>query len=198
MEEKWGVRIVKKVADILFCHLFYRVKYQNMEILNKQKHYILCPNHSHILDPIWLGVKIENVHVMAKSELFKNKIIGNFFRYLGAFPVRREKNDLASTKYAISIVQKGQNKLIIFPEGGILKPDLRGKKIKRGAIYISGMANVPMIPVTITQRPKLFSKVMITFKEPMIVQQDILEDKERMTQMSEQLLHQLYKKDKIL
>ena len=79
--------------NIFLCHFIYRVKFENLERVSQFDKCIVCPNHSHILDPVWLYAKVDHMHMMAKSELFKNKIMGAFLRFYGAFPIKRGKKD---------------------------------------------------------------------------------------------------------
>lgn len=187
------IQFVKWLCNVILCHLFYQVRFENLEILKKYPKCLLCPNHSHILDPVWIYTKVQNMHMMAKSELFKNKILGKIFRYFGAFPVRREQHDTGSTRYAIELL-KGQEKcrLLIFPEGGIIKDNKKLRKVKGGAVFIAATTDLPIIPIRITVKHKIFSKVKITFKLPIQIDKDVLKDKERRREESNRLLNNIY------
>ena len=89
---------------------------------------------------------------------------------------------------------KEHRQLLIFPEGGILKTDDEiGKRIRKGAIFVAAKMKLPIIPVYITRRPKLFSKVNVIFGKPFYVEQEILSDKEKLKNKSKELIDIIYK-----
>lgn len=67
------------------CRILFRVKYENLDVLNKYDKCLICPNHSRIFDPVFLYPKIDNMYSVAKSELFKNKFVSNFLSYCMPF-----------------------------------------------------------------------------------------------------------------
>lgn len=188
-------KIVVFLVNVFLCHVFYRVKYLNLNNVTKFEQCIIAPNHSHILDPVWIYPKIKNLNIIAKSELFENKLMGWFLKKFGAFPIRRGKKDARSLIYAIKILKDDKkSKLLIFPEGGILKDDKRGKHITDSCVYIAGKTELPIIPVHITENPKLFSKIIIDFGTEMNVNSQILKDKEKIKEKSRDLLLKIYSK----
>ena len=80
--------------------------------------YVVCANHISATDPICLcyAFKKNQVHFMAKKELFKIPVFSGFIRLLGAFPVDRSGSDVGAIKTAISLVGDG-GCLGIFPQG---------------------------------------------------------------------------------
>lgn len=183
----------RKVVIRIVCHFLFRVKYENAEILNEFDKCLICPNHSRIFDPIFLFPKIENMYSMAKSDLFKNKIMANFLTYHNVFPIDRERADIAGVKKAIKLLKDNEKiKLLIFPEGRVLKDEKERGNIKDGAIYIASMTEVPIIPVYITARPNFFSKVIVKFGNPIATNKQNLKDKEKMKNESQKLLTEIY------
>ena len=51
------------LLKFLFSHLLFRVKYVNLENMNKIEKGVVCPNHSCIFDPFWVYFKVENMLV---------------------------------------------------------------------------------------------------------------------------------------
>lgn len=185
-------KIIVFLVNIFICHVFYHVKYENINVVKKLDKCIICPNHSHILDPVWIYPKIDNMHIMAKSELFKNKIISKILKYFGAFPIRRGQKDAKSLIYSINVLKNNnKSKLLIFPEGGILSKDKRKIYITNGATYISAKTQIPIVPVYIKENPKIFSKILIVFGEPMEIGQ-ISKNKELLDEKSQELLKNIY------
>lgn len=185
--------ITRKVVLGIVCHLLFRIKYENTEVLEKFDKCLICPNHSRIFDPIFLFPKVDNMYSMAKSELFKNKILGDFLEYHNVFPIDRERADVSGVKKAIRLLKKNDKiKLLIFPEGRVLKDKKERGKIKDGAMYIASMVEVPIIPVYITARPKFFSRVTVKFGEPIFTSKKNLKDKEKVKSESRRLMTEIY------
>ena len=134
-------KIMKTLVKGLCCHFIYRVRYIGLEKIDNKKKYIICPNHSNVLDPTFIFPIVDNLSIMAKSEIFKNKLLAKLFRRYRVFPVNREKRDVKSTLHAIECLNLEENsKLLMFPEGGILKKkeELRNK-VKNGAVYFAAV-----------------------------------------------------------
>lgn len=185
--------IMKKLITIFICKILYHVKYIGMEKIDDKKKYIICPTHSSIYDPTFIFPKVTGLAMMAKSELFKNPILNKGFRHYGAFPVDRSIKDIQSLLYSIESLDKYDNsKLLIFPEGGILKDELVGKKVKNGAIYIASETKIPVIPVYITRHPKKFHRVYVIFGDSYTIPEDIRENKEKVIEYSKELLKKMY------
>ena len=128
------------------AYLVFRLKVTNRKIIPKTGGIIIAGNHISDWDPPFVGVSVpRGVHFMAKSELFKNPIIGSFLGGLGAFPVYRKSavnRDALNT--AADIVNRG-NALIIFPEG------TRSKTVKMlppkpGVGYVAHSTGAPVYP----------------------------------------------------
>lgn len=137
--------------------------------LPKSGKYIICPNHISNMDPVFLIMSQKRqIFFMAKSELFKNKIIKKFLYAIGAFPVQRKKGDTKAINKSYDIL-KNNNVLGIFIEGTRSK-DGEFLKPKSGAAMISYKTNTPVIPVYITpkkgKRVKPFKKTIIFYGDP--------------------------------
>ena len=89
---------------------------------------------------------------MAKSEVFKYPILGKLFKHYNVFPVDRNKTDSKSLFHSINIFkQPGNQELLIFPEGKVIKNESEiGKIAKKGVVFISANCNVPIVPVYIS------------------------------------------------
>ena len=68
-------KLIRKIIIALSCHILFRVKYENEEVLEKIDKCLICPNHSRVFDPMFLLPKVDNMYSMAKSELFKHKLV---------------------------------------------------------------------------------------------------------------------------
>ena len=82
----------------------------------------------------------------------------------------------------------------LFPEGGIFKENYKynKRKTKSGAVYLSAIANVPIIPVHITVRPKFFSTVTVTFGDAIFPDKAVLKNKKLLKENATKLINQIY------
>ena len=173
-------KIMKTLVKGLCCHFIYRVRYIGLEKIDNKKKYIICPNHSNVLDPTFIFPIVDN--------------LAKLFRRYRVFPVNREKRDVKSTLHAIECLNLEENsKLLMFPEGGILKKkeDLRNK-VKNGAVYFAAESGVPILPVFITRRPHLFQKVYVVIGDIIEIPTDIKDDKEKIREYSKKMINIIY------
>ena len=185
--------IVKWIIRVLFCNIFYRVKFINKENEEKLDKCIICPNHSNFFEPAWIYSKTKDICIMAKAELFLNKFLAMIYKSLGVFPIRRGEHDVRSLIHAINLFKEvDKRKLLIFPEGERMKIDEEKGKAKVGPAYIAYKANVPIVPVYITKNAKVFSKVKIIYGEPIYITEEIAKDKKKIEQFSIEMLDKCY------
>ncbi len=192
-------KIMKKLVKIVCCNIIYRVKYIGIEKIDNNKKYVICPNHSNILDPTFIFPIVDNLSIMAKSEIFKNKLAAKILKRYRVFPVNRKERDVKSTLHAIECLNLENNsKLLIFPEGGIIKDskEIR-KKVKNGAVYISAKSGVEILPIFITRRPHIFQKVYVIIGDSINIPKEIRHDKEKIKEYSTKMINNIYDLEKI-
>ena len=101
-----------------FMIRFFKLKGVGLENLPKKGPYVICANHSHLLDPFFIGALVRRpLFQMASNEFFRKPLLRRFMWAMGAFPRKKGFSDIKSIKYAIGLVKKG-HPLIIYPEGG--------------------------------------------------------------------------------
>ena len=133
--------------------LTLRIKVTGAENLPAEGGYVVCANHTSLLDVLALGASLKRLlRYMAKMELFKFKPFGWLLKKVGAFPVDRSKGDIGAIKTALSFV--GQGELVcIFPQGTrIMKKDPATTKVKSGAGMICAHAKCGAVPVFIKSK----------------------------------------------
>lgn len=131
---------------------------------------VLCANHSSWSDPflLWFAAtKKHFLHIMAKAELFKIPVLSFFMRQLSVIPVDRGHSDVQAIKSSLRCLKEG-GKLGIFPEGTRAKED-NVIEAKRGAVRIADRAGVPVVPVYIPRKKKLFRKTTVIIGKPYYV-----------------------------
>lgn len=156
--------IVRGIVKVIF-KIIYRIEVIGKENIDNQGKLIVCSNHSHIFDPILLAIIYpEQLHFMAKIELFKNKFLSYIFRKLGAFPISRKETDLSAIKNALRVLK--QDKVLgIFPEGTrVTEFDL--KNAKPGTALLSVKSKSPILPIYIEGNYKIFSKIRVYIGKP--------------------------------
>ncbi len=158
-------KLLRSILRLLF-KLLYRVSIIGTIELSDNIGYMICSNHIHMFDPIFIGCFTDRqISFMGKKELFDKAIIGSIFKKLGAFPVDRSKGDLGALKTAIEILSSN-NVMAMFPEGTRSKTGEIGE-FKRGAALIASRADVPIVPVKIVGKYKLFGKMELRIGEPL-------------------------------
>lgn len=185
---------MKNFVNMFFCHFLFRVSYDGLENLELYPKYLVCPNHSNIFDPFFIYPKTSNLYIMAKSELFGHKLFGKLLKRYNVFPVNRNTKDPGSLLYSMEIFKTDTpTQLLIFTEGGVVKYEKDiGKKVKNGATFISANLDIPIIPAYITRRPRLFSKVHVTFGKPIFNNKEILKNKSDLRSASMELVNKIY------
>ena len=144
--------------------LFFRIKVAGRENIPEKGGYILCCNHTHFMDVVWLVIAFPHpVCFMAKQELFKNKFIAKILKKMGAFPVARGTGTGGTTAIhtAEKLVNSG-NVLGIFPEG-TRNPHGRPKAAKSGVAVIANSTGADVVPVSVYYEGKMsiFKKITL-------------------------------------
>ena len=134
-----------------------RVRVVNPENEPLDKNYIVCCNHTALLDVAVIAASLKRqVSFMAKKEVFKVPILNWFVKSMGAFPVDRKSGDVGAIKKTIEILNGGSC-VGIFPQGTRCPyKNPRETEIKDGIGMVAKRADVGILPVAIkTKKGKL-------------------------------------------
>ena len=118
---------------------------------------VICPNHTTAGDPFYVVFAFGRKHVMramAKVEIMRVPLIGWILSKAGVFGVDRANTDLKAVKTALKFLKAG-DKLLMFPEGTRVHEG-ESVEAKTGAALFATRAGVPLLPVYIPARKKLF------------------------------------------
>ncbi len=165
---KFCVSLLRPIVKIFFPYEV--VGKENVDKISGG--YILCSNHLSAWDPIFLMiVHPRPVYFMAKSELFKNRILSRILYAVGAFPVKRGKGDGDAIKRATEISSSGKI-LGIFIEGTRSKTG-EFLRPRSGVALVASETAAPILPVCITgssedNKIHVFKKTVIVYGEPII------------------------------
>ena len=142
----------------------------NIKVVNKDREpdgggYVVCANHVSATDPIALcyAFRKNQVHFMAKKELFKVLLLAQLIKVMGAFPVDRGGNDVGAVKTAISLVNEKKT-MGIFPQGHrYVGVDPRGTKTKNGVALIATKTRADILPCYIWRKKNKFKLFRRTY-----------------------------------
>ena len=185
--------LVKSLFKVLFT-IFLRLHVEGTENIPKNGPLVIACNHLSLLDPPVLGTAAtRKVHFMAKEELFV-PILGDIYKILGAFPVRRGGADRAAIKHGIDILESNQV-LAIFPEGTRSRTGKLGKA-QPGALMMASKARATIVPACIIgtdykRQGRIWPKVTVRFGKPLAFPEDAVVNKEFLHAMTEELMQHI-------
>ncbi len=162
--------------------LIFRIKVIDPENEPLDGGYVVCANHISATDPIVISYafKRNQLHFMAKKELFKIPVLKSLISMLGAFPIDRGGNDVGAIKKAVGIVEEGKC-LGVFPQGHRYpSEDPRKTETKNGAALIATRTEADIVPVYIWckgKKQRIFKRTYVVIGEK-IPFEDFKYDKE--------------------
>lgn len=151
-----------------YYNLFWPSRVKGMENIPAEGGFILCSNHVHWRDPLFLAVRLQKRRYtfLAKAELFRTAIgrliLGE--RGWGGIPINRGHSDLNAVRKALKVIADGHG-LGIFPQGTRSR-DNTPTPMLNGVSMIAVRAKVPIIPVYIDGPYRLFHHVDVTVGAP--------------------------------
>ena len=164
-------RHFNKFLNVMRCLIippFYLLKpfrfYGNRKVKDGACVYI-C-NHYAMLDPAYAAALTwEQIHFVAKKELFSNPIMNFLLKKVKAIGVNRDGNDARSLLDCFKCLKNGE-KLCIFPEGTRNKTDEEMLPFHHGAAAIAIKCKAPIVPMVIYKKPRFFRMTHILIGDP--------------------------------
>ncbi|HGZ5385778.1 TPA: lysophospholipid acyltransferase family protein [Staphylococcus aureus] len=138
--------VISKILNFILVKMSKSLYVIGKDNIPKDSKYVVTCTHESYNEVIMLGMALypNQIHYMAKKELFKNKWIGKFLTSLNAFPVDRENPGPSTLKRPINLLK--DNKTVgIFPTGS--RTSQEGAPLKRGASTIAMLSKSPILPV---------------------------------------------------
>ncbi len=128
---------------------------------------IISSNHTSNLDAILLALHSwEKKYYLAKKELFSNKFSSAFYKSIGCIKIDREKSDINAIKQSLKVLKENK-KLVIFPEGTrVNKENMQLGEVKHGVAMFATKAKVPIVPMFVSKKPKLFRRTKVFIGKP--------------------------------
>lgn len=156
----FAANVVKIILSI-----FGRIKVYQKDKLPEKGGYIIACTHTGWVDILWLGVALlpNQIHYMAKKELFQTKFTKWLMTVLNAFPVDRENPGPSTIKIPRKLLK--EKKIIgIFPSGTRTTEEV---PLKRGAVTIAAYGKAPIVPAAYVG-PNNF-KDLLKFQKPKLI-----------------------------
>lgn len=174
--------ILKQLLKFATRLYFVEVSSVNQDKVPKTGPVILAANHpSSILDSVILATELPRpVHYLAKSELFKSRVLAALYRGVGAIPIERgqqpEQHE-QTFKHLYELFERGQC-VGIFPEGRN-SPTMQVAKLRTGTARIAfgaeernrwqlGLTIVP-VGLNFESRELFLSAVQLRYGDPIRV-----------------------------
>lgn len=131
---------------------------------------IVCCNHLSNADVIILIASMKNqIHFLAKEELFRVPLIGQLVRAIGAFPIKRGVADVGAIKKTIALAKAGHT-VGFFPQGTRKAGAFPSQDTVRSGIgMIASHTKVDILPVALVAkgfRIKAFRKTKLVIGKP--------------------------------
>jgi len=160
--EKRFQNILYRIAVPLFTWAFH-LSVVGRENIPDEGGALIASNHVSYLDPPILGAALKReLFYMARDTLFRPKPVGDFLRYLNAFPVKRDRPDRKALKTAITLLESGKL-VLVFPEGTRSYDGSLGKP-HLGVGFIVYHSTVPVIPTYISGTEKALPRGALLIK----------------------------------
>ena len=153
-------RFLKGLLNIV-VQIIFPYKFVGNKKIDKGVPCVLVGNHYRLWDIVHMAcASKDRVHFISKKEVYDNKFLGFLAKKIEAIPVSRDGNDLKAVMTALKYLKKGE-KIAMFPEGKrnrtyeILLP------LKGGAALFAIKAKVPVYPVVLDGKTKLFRRTKV-------------------------------------
>lgn len=163
--EKTGLYTFARWVIGFIYRVFFWAKARGTEHFPADQNCIILGNHISAWDPLTVAVfyKVSEIHFMAKDTLFRNRFLAALLTRLHAIPVRRGETDMGAMRSAMQVLRDGQV-LGIFPEGTRQHAG-HVQSIETGVAVMALKSKVPIVPVLVSGRYRLFGRVRLVVGE---------------------------------
>ena len=183
------IRFTKFITRVLLKNIFYRVNIVGIENIPREGPIIIAGNHSSLLDgPLLVSMKERNLYAFVKEEVFEySKVVSFVLKLLDSIPVTTNSNDISGIRKALRVLKEGKS-VLIFPQG---TRTFEGSSVlaHEGCITIASISKVNIIPVYITEKPRIFSNIDIIIGEQISIKRE--KGKEKI--QAQELLNKIYR-----
>lgn len=139
--------MVRYVSSVM-GNLIYDLRVEGRHRFPQNGPVLLVANHQSHYDPVFIAqTTSRQIHWIARSTLFDNRVFAWMINSVHAIPMGQDKGDLPAVKIAIERLRRGEV-VGIFPEGS-RTADGSIDHFLRGTALLFKRAKVPVVPVAI-------------------------------------------------
>lgn len=154
-----------RILILPIVRLFYPFRYYGNKNV-KDGACIYVSNHRRMIDPMYmLPTTWEGIHFIGKKEIYSMPILGFFCKKVRMIAVNRDGNDVRAVMDTLKCLKSGE-KISIFPEGTRNKTEEPFLPFESGAAMFAIRAKVPIVPMVIYNKARLFRTTDILIGEP--------------------------------
>lgn len=143
-----------------------KIEVEGVENLPDSAPFVLAANHETFVDGMWImsalpkALRMKFCCIGAQDLLTKYGPFGRVIMRVGrGIPINRSGNPIRALVSAKSALDKGDNILLVHPEGTRTRSGKLGR-IQEGACYIAIKADVPLVPVFLDGGYNIFNRHM--------------------------------------
>ena len=165
-ETTTGYKFTRAVFRFVFTVLF-PVEYHGVENAQLSAPFIVISNHNSALDPLMIALPFYSYQVrfLGKKELSEIPFVKWILcGWLKMIPIDRHKMDMAAIRASLKTL-KENHPLGIFPEGTRHKETVM-EELENGTAMLALRSDVPVVPVLIDGKPRLFRKLPLYIGKP--------------------------------
>ncbi|MGT2667150.1 lysophospholipid acyltransferase family protein [Streptococcus rifensis] len=160
---------LRTVVTFLLWVVNGNIHYHNTDrIISNDENYVYVAPHRTLWEVVFMAhaVRPKEFVVIAKKELFTNRIFAWWIRMCGAFPIDRENPSSKAIRYPVNALKKTNKSVIMFPSGSRHSTDVKG-----GVAVIAKMGKAKIQP-TVYVGPRTFKglfkreRIDMNFGEP--------------------------------
>ncbi len=165
------LNIFVRILVAIFVWPFLLPRAYGNRAVPSDKGCLLIANHHSLFDPIFITFFYTSRRLcfIAKKEIYNTKWLGRILQAFGSIPLDRSTSDIQASKAILSEIL---NKKIVglFPQGTRVPiDDLTSIEPHSGLIYYSIRREIPIIPVGIDPRYRLFGRPRYMFADSVIL-----------------------------
>jgi 1-acyl-sn-glycerol-3-phosphate acyltransferase len=150
--------MIRVWAKMLVYGMGFRLQVTVDEVLERDKSYMFCPNHTSMMDPfVLISLSKNPIVFVGKMEFVKIPIFGFFYKRV-VIMVDRSNPESRKKVYEMAKKKlKNGTSMAIFPEGLVPTENIVLAPFKNGAFSLAIEFDIPIVPQIYYDCKRLFS-----------------------------------------
>ncbi|MFT6064996.1 MAG: 1-acyl-sn-glycerol-3-phosphate acyltransferase [Paraglaciecola sp.] len=151
-------KMIRVWAKMLVYGMGFRLQVTVDEVLERDKSYMFCPNHTSMMDPfVLISLSKNPIVFVGKMEFVKIPIFGFFYKRV-VIMVDRSNPESRKKVYEMAKKKlKNGTSMAIFPEGLVPTENIVLAPFKNGAFSLAIEFDIPIVPQIYYDCKRLFS-----------------------------------------